>query len=292
MSDLQVVIEGYTSLVSTGGNGDVVGTLARHCSIFLRKTALGDSRNPRLLDSETCETIGLLLGRISKPPAQTEILKAVDLAIKMDTRLTHIHSETSRVADGLFHAGPWSFVVKVDWPLPGVLDWPSHLTPGDKLPFDPRRLFSNRGVPSCDQWVGQQLLICDGVAVSLADVIRFTANTDGAHAPVTFHGDLSRGGRKSPAKKEKEDALLVLHGIEVCVLRYTQLITVYAGLYLYLALINSKVGESLARVIGIPTFEICPPVPSLGCSVVSYRAGIPLPITGRENFVHTIRNVR
>ncbi|MDE2780601.1 MAG: hypothetical protein OXI91_13135 [Chloroflexota bacterium] len=293
MTDLQMVIEGCVSLISAGGKGDVVETLARHCSIFLRKTALGDSRNPRLLDNETCREAGLFLGRINKPPSQIETLEAASLMVKESTtRLTHTHSETSKVTDRSFHAGPWSFSVKVDWPLPGVLDWPSHLTPDSRLSFDPCAMFGDRDLPSCDQWAGQQLLICDGIAVSLADVIRSTVNTDGAHAPVTFPSDPFHGGRQPSAKRSKDDAMLILRGIQVCAFRYMHLITVFAGLYLYLALINSKIGEGLNRMVGIPTFEFSlSDMPDLDRCTVFFDAHIPMPITGSGNIVHAIRNV-
>ena len=47
--DLQLVIDGCDDLPRSRIR-DAVASLARHCSIFLRKMVLGDERNRRLLD--------------------------------------------------------------------------------------------------------------------------------------------------------------------------------------------------------------------------------------------------
>ena len=294
VTDLSLVLEGCVSHIESEGTGEIIETLARHCSVFLRKTALGDSHNPKLLDNKTCEQIGLVLGRVRKPPASAEVLEAAGLAVKESTtRIVFTADETGEVTDRSYHAGPWSFSVRVDWPLPGVLDWPSRLTSDSKLPFDPCGMFSNPGMPSCEQWIGQQLLVCDGVSVSLADVVRSTVNTDGAHAPVTYPSNQFHGGREPSVKQRREDAMSILGGITVCGFRYTHLVTGFAGLYLYLVLVNSKLGEELGHKVGIPTFELSlSGFRDLECCTVSFGAHIPMAITGVGSITHKIRNVR
>ena len=56
MVDLKTTIDGC--MVQTPSR-DMFDTLARQCSIFLRKMAVGDDRNPPLLDVETCRAAGI-----------------------------------------------------------------------------------------------------------------------------------------------------------------------------------------------------------------------------------------
>ena len=59
MIDLRLALDGFIAQPPKLFS-HAVASLARHCSIFLRKMVLGDDRSPRLLDEETCRTAGLV----------------------------------------------------------------------------------------------------------------------------------------------------------------------------------------------------------------------------------------
>ena len=65
VSDLQVVIDGCTAQPNNR-LGDQAASLARHCSIFLRKLVLDDRNNRRLLDEDFCQTVGLRFDRLRR----------------------------------------------------------------------------------------------------------------------------------------------------------------------------------------------------------------------------------
>ena len=136
VSDLRMMIDGYDALPAASKNGNAIESLARHCSVFLRKMALGDERNSRLLSDDICKEAGLSLGRIRKVPPERETLAPIDVKLtKSRTHLTLRHPENNDLlGDETFFAEPWHFRIDVEWPLPGMVDWPK--------PTDSRKLWS------------------------------------------------------------------------------------------------------------------------------------------------------
>ena len=68
MIDLRLVIDGCQAQ-PPNRLSDTAASLARHCSIFLRKMVLGDERSPRLLDPEFWQASRLGFNRIKKVPS-------------------------------------------------------------------------------------------------------------------------------------------------------------------------------------------------------------------------------
>ena len=78
--DLQVAIDGCVAQ-PPDRLSDTVASLARHCSIFLRKMVLGDERSPRLLDGDFCQMARLGFNRIRKVPSNRRTLTLVPIEI-------------------------------------------------------------------------------------------------------------------------------------------------------------------------------------------------------------------
>ena len=290
------MIDGYDALPAASKNGNAIESLARHCSVLLRKMALGDERNSRLLSDDICKEAGLSLGRIRKVPPERETLAPIDVKLtKSRTHLTLRHLENNDLlGDETFFAGPWHFRIDVEWPLPGMVDWPSRLTQESCGVLAPEGLFTSRTILSCADWVGQQLLVCGNRTLSLGDVIRLTANIDGAHSPVMaprIPAGVERDIRADRA--ERENMLWVLSCIAVSGLRYTHVITTLAALHLYSALIECGLSGNPDNVGHIPLFMLSyRNLPDLDCSVISFKGNTPLPIRGTGEIIYSFRGTR
>ena len=131
MDDLQLGIDGVRSRLPSLCDGNrwarTLGAFARTCSVFLRKTVLGDHdrRETRLLDDRVLGSIGLQFDRLRKIPSDRR------REIKVGLSLTGGFLEVTKLDDHTrepqatysFPAGPQRVKLTIEWPLPGAADW-------------------------------------------------------------------------------------------------------------------------------------------------------------------------
>ena len=129
ITDLQVVIDGCAGqpehrLV------EKAASLARHCSIFLRKMALNDSHNRHLLDEDFCRTAGLRFDRIRRISGDRRTLSLVPVNSSGGFMQATKLNEETRQPETVYRIpiGPQRLSFDVQWPLPGMADWRSQPT--------------------------------------------------------------------------------------------------------------------------------------------------------------------
>ena len=186
MVDLKTVIDGC--MVQTPSR-DVFDTLARQCSIFLRKMALGDGRNPPLLDPETCKAAGLVFHKLRAVRGKRQVQTIVQNHLTSSKmRLTLREPETGELLGDLSLQSddPWIFRIDTEWPLPGIVDWVGLPTKETPWSINPEGLFDlrTRLGHDCSRWLSQVLVLFDNQSVTLGNVIRAVVNAEGAHAPL------------------------------------------------------------------------------------------------------------
>ena len=248
MADLQLGIDGLRSQISAPTDGDrfarAVGAFARTCSVFLRKTILGDRgrRETRLLDDQILESIGLRFDRLRKIPRADRREIEVGFQIRRGTvQITRRDDDTLEPREAwCLHAGPHELRLSIEWPLPGAAGWAG--VPSDEAPWlvSAAQLFDTGGGSglSCDQWLGQQLVLFDDQGISLKEMIQTVANFEGAHSMDvgrlgTFEGEAVSRAAKNPA-------LHILNAVSMCGIRYGHLIVIECALYLYEKLLEER----------------------------------------------------
>lgn len=177
MVDLQLGIDGLRSrMTDVGRDGRWVCSLesfARTCSVFLRKTVLGDRglRETRLLDDSILELVEFQFARLRSisqdQRREFEIGHAITDGMLQVTKLDDHTLEPE--ATFCFPAGPQELKLTIEWPLPGVADWTG--VPSEDAPWtvSPNQLFQTDSGPAlrCDDWLGQQVVLFDGNGISL-----------------------------------------------------------------------------------------------------------------------------
>ena len=127
MTDLQLGIDGLRTQLPGANDGKrwtrVLAAFGRTCSLFLRKTVLGDSdkRGTRLLDDRVLDSTGLRFDRLRRIPRDKRRWIEVGFGLtgggleitKLDDH-THEPEATYR-----FRAGSQSVEFAIEWPLPG-----------------------------------------------------------------------------------------------------------------------------------------------------------------------------
>ena len=298
MVDLRLVIDGFVvqppSLFK-----DAVASLARHCSIFLRKMVLGDDRSPRLLDDETCRTAGLGFDKIRRIPDDRRTLILVPAEISGGyLEATKLDEETGEPeVTYVIPMGPQGLSITVEWPLPGMADWRSQPTPEAPWNISSQGLFGSESSPglSCDRWLGQQLVLFDSRGITLKDVFRVTVNTEGAHSPPLQRLMLVEGaGDKTRFRVVKDREIYILSHIEVCGVRYSHAIVIEAALYLYRKLAQNKLIELPKGEVNIPVFCFTPAdVFSSDQAWLRFDGGLAMSFGGGEQSIsHRIRAPR
>ena len=297
MVDLKTVIDGCR--VQKPGR-DMFDTLARHCSIFLRKMALGDDRNPPLLDAETCSEAGLVFHKLRTVRGERQVQTVVQNKIigrKLHATLTD--PETGKLLDDMsFQSNdPWEFRIDTEWPLPGIVDWVGLPTPETPWSITLEGLFDLRTSlgHDCKRWLGQQLVLFDNRTVTLGNAIRAVVNAEGAHAPlvVPLMRPQDSKTRATPDTIRNPGAYILLC-VVTCGITYAHVIAIEAGLYLYLALAQSGLVEKFMDADSVPEFLLTGPDPGspLGQIPLRFEGSILLPSRikpggGEES--HTIR---
>ena len=250
IADLQLVIDGI-SAQDLSEPGDAMPSLARHCSMFLRKVAVGDGRTPRLLDEDFCRTAGLSFSRIRRVSGDRRTLTLVPVASEGGyARITKLDDETLEPeAVHILPIGPQRLNIDVEWPLPGMVDWLRQPTREDLWRMRPEGLFEREpSMADCDEWLGQQLVLFDDRGVTLKDVIRVMINTEAAHAPPVDRLMMPKGGKDRTRHRIIEDAHIHTLGcIRVCGVRFNHAIVIETAMYLYLKLTRN---ESISRPEG------------------------------------------
>ncbi len=242
---------------------DVVASLARHCSLFLRKMVLGDDRSPRLLDDDTCGTAGLSFDRIRKIAGDRRTLTLVPIDISNGyMQLTKLDDETGEPeAMHVLPMGRQRFSIAIEWPLSGMTDWLDEPTAETPWEVRPEGLFESQSSPglSCDRWLGQQLVLFDNRGITLKDVIRVTVNTEGAHSPPLQRLMLPEGDEdKARFRVVKDREIHILSHIRLCGVRYSHAIVIQAALYLYRELAHNKSIKRPEGDVNMPVFGFLP----------------------------------
>ena len=310
MADLQLGINGLKTQFPAESNGfstendrnrwvDSMGAFARICSLFLRKTVLGyrDTRETRLLDDRVLESIGLRFDRLRKIPRarrrEIEIGFGLTGGFLQVTKLNDHTLEPEAVYHSL--AGPQELKISIEWPLPGAADWTG--IPSRKEPWlvSADQLFetsADSGM-SCDEWLGQLVVLFDGKGISLKEMIQTVANYEGAHSINVSRLAVVEGEAASPAARKP--APHILDAITVFDIRYAHLIVIECALYLYEKLLN----ESLIKR---PSGDIYKVTMGLECSPeeaksphpdwIKFQGGMMISFSGVPKVIrHTIRAV-
>ncbi len=221
-----------------------MGAFARTCSVFLRKTVLGDRdrRGTRLLDDHVLGSVGLRFDPLRRIPRGRRRNIEVGLGLTGGLlELTKLDDQTREPqATYRFRAGPQEVKLSIEWPLPGAADWrgiPSEETPW-LVSSDQLFQTSADASLSCDEWLGQQVVLFDGKGISLKEMIRTVVNFEGAHSInvgrlATFEGEELTKAAKNPAPH-------ILNAVSVCGIRYAHLIVIECALYLYEKLLDEN----------------------------------------------------
>ena len=297
MVDLKTVIDGCMAQTPSR---DVFDTLARQCSIFLRKMALGDGRNPPLLDPETCKAAGLVFHKLRAVRGKRQIQTVVQTQIaSSNMRLTLTDPGTGELLGdmSLQSVDPWTFRIDTDWPLPGIVDWVGLPTRETPWSINLEGLFDLRTSlgQDCSRWLGQLLVLFDNQTVTLGNVIRAVVNAEGAHAPleVSLMRPVDGIVRDTPDTTRNPGAYILLC-VVTCGITYAHVVTIETGLYLYLVLAQSGIVDQFKDVDSIPEFRLTAPDAEypLGLMPIRFEGGIALPIRvrpGGQEESHMIR---
>ena len=290
MLDLQLVIDGCEGkpqerLV------DLSGSLARHCSIFLRKMVLGDSRTPPLLDLELCQSAGLSFNRIRRIPGNRRPLTLVPVSGTAGyMQLTKLNDETLEPeANYIIRIGAHQLQFDVEWPLPGMADWLVQPTPEDAWKIQPEGLFetdSNKPL-ACDEWLGQQLVMVNDRGVTLRDVILAIVNTEAAHSPPIDRLMLVQGVEdKARFRVAKDSEIHILSYITLCGLRYSHAIAIETAFYLYRQLSINEAIKSPEGAGPIMQWSLFPPdVFATDQRWLCFDGGLAIALGGRDQSI-------
>ena len=276
MADLQLGIDGLRGRLSEVGGGgrwspmddkdrwtQGLASFARTCSVFLRKTVLGDygRRETRLLDDRVLGTIELGFDRLRRIPREKWREIEVGLGIAGGgLELTKLDDDT--LAPEAIHrvgAGPQRVTLSIEWPLPGAADWTG--VPSDEAPWPvrPDQLFrgSTDSGLSCDDWLGQQVVVFDGRGISLKKMIQTVVNFEAAHSINV--GRLATVEGEAASRAANDPAPHILNAVTFCGIRYAHLVVIECALYLYGQLLDAG---SIER----PSGDIYMVTPGVTCS--------------------------
>ncbi len=303
LSDLQLAIGGFgtqaTGQYERRDLPQVLGALARMCSVFLRKLVLGDRgvKETRLLDDAVMESLELRLQPLRKIPRKSRRTIETGFGVGVGfMQLTKVDEPGPGSAPTYrFPVAPHDLEFAIEWPLPGTADWTG--TPSEKDPWllCAEQLFDtgSKRALSCDEWLGQQVVVFDGRGVSLKDIIRTVVNYEGAHA--TNVGRLADIEGHKPLKAAQEPELHILNNVTLFGIRYAHVIVIEAALYLYERLLDER---SIER----PGGDIYMVKPGFACPEeqtssprphwLRFEGGLMMSFSGERKLTrHTIRPV-
>ena len=257
VQDLELTVTGLAMQFGEEGSAEGeawtkgVAALARACSMFLRKTALGDfgKRETRLLDDAVLEAIGLRFHRLVQiPQAQRRTLR-MGLGIEGgELHITKLNDDTGEPEwTQITPAGPQRLEIVVEWPLPGAAGWTGAPTKQAPWQVAPEMLFRLDREPDmdCDAWLGQQVVRFDDRGISLKEIIQTVVNFEAAHSISTSR--LATVGDEEPAGARRKPQPHILNALTFCGVRYAHLVVIESALYLLDALIGN---EAVTRAPG------------------------------------------
>lgn len=262
-NDLQLVLSGLAAEWERSSKervpGQNVASLARACSIFLRKLVIGDRGGPktRLLNDDVCKTMQMgfcTLRRIPVPRRQLELGMSIEGGHMTLTKL----DDDTLVPQHVYHVpiAPHRLKVTIEWPLPGAASWTEAPTHKEPWTVRPEELFDTEcSKPlDCSRWLGQQVVMFDNKGVILKDIIRTVVNFEGAHSINISRLNRAHDERDTDVTKNPERH--ILDNLTVCGIRYTHMIVIESAFYLLDKLLNADVLDlssgSVRRVI--PSF--------------------------------------
>ncbi len=250
LQDMQLAVNGMAMQFAENGGGQgeawttALAALARACSIFLRKTVLGDfgRRETRLLDDDVLDALGLRFHRLVTVPRElrTPIRISGGGIQGGELQITKLNDETLEPEKTYTApAGPQRLEIIVQWPLPGAIGWigaPTEQNPWQIVPEMLFRLDQEPGM-DCDQWLSQQVVRFDSRGISLKQIVQTVVNFEAAHSVNTSR--LATVGGIEPSKAARNPSPHILNAVTFCGIRFAHLIVIESGLYLYDALINN-----------------------------------------------------
>ena len=184
-----------------------------------------------------------------------------------------------------FRAGPQEVKLTIEWPLPGAADWTGVPSEDAPWPVNAEQLFQTcaDSALSCDEWLGQQVVLFDGRGISLKDMIRTVVNFEGAHSINV--GRLATIEGEAPSSAATNPAPHILNAVTVCGIRYAHLIVIECALYLYEKLLDES---SIER----PKGEIYKVTPAVACSPDQAESSRPDWIKFEGNMMISFSDVR
>ena len=264
MADLQLSIDGLRMQLANEFDSSqwtsAVSSFARTCSIFLRKTVLGNynRRETRLLDDPVLALTSLRFNRLRNIPRDTRREIEVNLSLSggfMQVTKRDDHTGEPE-ATWRFLAGPQEVKLSIEWPLPGVADWTGAPTEEKPWLVSADQLFdtSTNHCMNCDEWLGQQVVLFDGKGISLKELIQTVVNFEGAHSIDV--GRLSVVEGEEDFAAAKKPALHILNSITICGIRYAHIIVIECALYLYEKLLDESSikrpdGDIYTAILGV-----------------------------------------
>lgn len=267
LSDLQLSIGGFGVEPATRYEGgelvQVLGSFARQCSLFLRKLVLGDRGNgkSRLLDETVMEALEFRFPPLRGIPREGR--RTIETGLGASGGFMQI-TKVDEPDPGLppttrLPVAPYDLRIGIEWPLPGMADWTGTPSEREPWPVSEGQLFdtgSTRGM-SCEQWLGQQVVLFDGHGISLKQIIQTVVNYEGAHAiNVSRLSDVE--GHK-PQKPAREPAVHILNNITLFGIRYTHLVVIETALYLYGRLLKeTSIGRPRGDTYMVEPAFACP----------------------------------
>ena len=298
ITDLQVVIDGCAAQPENR-LVEMAASLARHCSIFLRKMVLNDSHNRHLLDEDFCRTAGLRFDRIRRISDDRRTLTLVPVDSSGGFMQATKLNEETRQPEAVYRIpiGPQRLSFDVQWPLPGMADWRSQPTPENPWQIGPEELFDAQSSPSpgYDAWLGQQLVMFDNRGITLKDVIRVVVNTEGAHSPPVERLMLPQGDEdKTRFRVIRDGEIHILGHIMVSGVRYSHAIVIEAAMYLYRQLTRNEsisTPEDAGEILQINSAPEA--VFAAGQNWLCFDGGLGMALGGGEQSItHTVRAPR
>ena len=270
-------------------------SLARAASVFLRKLVL-DRR--RLLDDEILGSLNMKLKPVRSIPQAAR--RSVELSFSMDRGVVRFE----RTADGdgnpivppevrTVVAGRQGYSIHVEWPLLGAVDctpadnYVSWALSSDQL-FD---LTSDREM-SCDEWLGQQVVLLDNQGITLEKILRTVAVFEGAHS--LYSGRLMTMEGEKPSGAAKEPHVHIVKNLALFGVSYMDSIVIETAHYLFRYLLDepSITSPKGGVYLATPVFQ-CPSTDfavSERPSWLTYRGGVAIAFGPNPGIVrHNIR---
>ncbi len=258
LQDMQLAVNGMAMQCAENGGGQgeewttALAALARACSIFLRKTVLGDfgRRETRLLDDDVLDALGLRFHRILTIPRELRRPIRIEFGGIQggELHITKLNDETLEPERTyIVPAGPQTLEIVIQWPLPGAIGWIGEPTEQQPWQIAPEMLFRLDQEPAmdCDEWLGQQVVRFDNGGISLKEIIQTVVNFEAAHSVNTSR--LAGIGGVEPSRAARNPAPHILNAVTFCGIRFAHLVVIESGMYLYDVLIDHK---SVARPKG------------------------------------------